>query len=113
MSQSGNEVLPSDLIPYDDYLFVDDEILYSAIDDVDIWYGFENDQGFPNYIPTTTDPGGGMFLFVVIYSVILMMAVPVLVVLGRRYEQKRKERLELEKEGAAGRRAALSSTGRG
>ena len=79
--------LPSDAEEWDDFLFTDDEVLYSQLvddtttdtgnttdDDWDsnIWYGFDS-EGFPNYMPSSQDPGMWMMVLVVIYSVILMV----------------------------------------
>ena len=100
--------LPSDTEEWDDFLFTDDEALYSQLvddtttnattgnDDWDnnIWYGFDT-EGFPNYLPTSRDPGYWMFVFVAIYSVILMVGLPIMVVLGRRWEARRDEAAEL------------------
>ena len=103
--------LPSDLEEeWDDFLFADDEALYSQLvddattndnagdDDWDssLWYGFDT-EGFPNYLPSSRDPGCWVLVFVAVYTVVLMVGLPIMVVVGRRWEARRDQRAELVK----------------
>merc|ERR1719253_2547765 len=95
---SGNGIgpygsLPSDLDPHDDDVTLNPANWTDADwDNAEMWYGFDPPQGFPNYLPTAVDPGQAVTVFVVVYTLALMVALPVLVVLGRRWEATKKER---------------------
>lgn len=81
---------------WDDDVWVDDE--YNPEDEVAA--SFLGTEGFPGYVPTTTDPGPWVFVLVAGYTLFLMMLLPALVIWGRRYEERRKaERAAMEEEG--------------
>lgn len=50
--------------------------------------GTDND-GTPNNVRTSIDPGYWMFIFVAMYSVVLVICLPVSIVLGKRWERKK------------------------
>ena len=50
---------------------------------------FGNGETYANYVETTIDPGIWMFVFTMIICILTLLALPVLVVLGQRYEKKR------------------------
>ena len=53
-------------------------------------YSEGDDDGFIGYIPTTTDPGPWVLIGVSIYSVGCILILPPLVVLGNRWDKRRK-----------------------
>ena len=46
------------------------------------------DDGFDDYVPKTHDPGPWMLIGVCIYSIFCVLILPVLVILGKRREQR-------------------------
>jgi hypothetical protein len=50
------------------------------------------EEGFDGYVATTVDPGPWAMIVTVIISLLSVLAVPVLVVIGERYERRRRQR---------------------
>lgn len=48
-------------------------------------YYYDEGEGFENYIARTTDPGIGLFVFVIIYSLVCVCSIPFIVANVRKY----------------------------
>lgn len=48
-------------------------------------------DGFASYVPTTVDAGDWMFIASFLYCLLCILLLPVLVIIGRRWEKKRRE----------------------
>lgn len=67
----------------------DDDMWIDEGDDYDAAAAFLGAEGFPGYVPKTTEPGPWIFVLVAAYTLILMALLPAAVIWGRRYEEKR------------------------
>ena len=69
-------------------------VVFAAADDGNAWgneTSWQNESesdGFPNYVPTSIDPGYWIFVFVAVYSALLLIGLPIAVALSKRWEQR-------------------------